>query len=135
MTDPEDLRLYALVRDDVHSLVNTSGKPSAQAMHAQSASMVRVFMRKTWGDDWAQRYGEWLDQCDGEFGTVTVLKAPIERIYAVVRSVCVPCGIIHDPTFPVIDGAVGTSMPLDTCGWVFGSKTDLTPIFENFPLL
>jgi hypothetical protein len=132
----ENLRLYAIVRDDVRSLVEDSGKPSAQAMHAQSASMRRVFCRKTWGSVWAKRYGEWLDQCGGDFGTVTVLKAPYSEIETLTCNFAqFPNGMIHDPTFPILDGAVGTTMPLDTCAWVFGDKDQLSHFLGHLPLL
>jgi hypothetical protein len=136
VTDQENLRLYAIVRDDVRSLVEDSGKPSAQAMHAQSASMRRVFCRKQWGDVWADRYGQWLDQCGGDFGTVTVLKAPFSDIETMTKN-CTgfPNGMIHDPTFPIMDGEVGTTMPLDTCAWAFGDKDHLSPILGHLPLL
>lgn len=136
MADETDYRVYALVRDDVRSLVEDSGKPAAQAMHAQSASMKRVYCNKQWGDEWANLYDQWLNQCEGDFGTVIVLKVPMEEIYGLTKAlVSNPTGIIHDPSFPIIDGSVGTTMPLDTCGWIFGDANHLAPYIGHYELL
>jgi peptidyl-tRNA hydrolase len=136
VSELKDYRVYAIIRDDVRSLVEDSGKPAAQAMHAQSASMKRVYCDKQWGEEWANLYNDWLNQCIGDFGTVIVLKAPIEDIYALSSNVnTIPCGLIHDPTFPILDGKVGTTMPLDTCAWMFGDAVDLEPYLGRYELL
>ena len=128
--------LYILMRDDLDSL--NPGKAMAQASHASNA-----FVKAHQGDDQSKPgfylYGQWECETSQGFGTVLVL-ACNETAMNTAVNVAEYCGfssgVVHDPTYPIVDGDVVHHIPLDTCGYVFGDKDDpvLQSILQHFEL-
>ena len=116
-----DLRLYCLMRTDMASM--NPGKAMAQAMHAQADASDVLDAHPAWSSEWR----EWKNQA-GTFGTTIVLGGSIENIHAAllragrvnVAGKCLPSGLVHDPTYPLVDGSVLHLIPVNTCGWIFG---------------
>ena len=119
--------LYILMRNDMDSM--NPGKAMAQASHASNQFVA------TLPTDAYDIYNEWL-QCNG-FGTVLVLEvteAQMRTSVAVADALDLVSGIVHDPTYPLRDGASTHFIPVDTCAFVFGNKEDCTPVVGNFEL-
>ncbi len=136
--DDNDLRFYIIMRSDIASLASDPGKASPQAAHAQRQADVLIDQEKLWGDKMRDMYQRWDAQSGGNFGTTIVLKATIDQIREKgmnAREYLVPFGIIHDPTFPVTDGVLATTMPVDTCAWAFGYKQDVERFMSGLDLL
>lgn len=123
----QDPRLYILMRTDMPSL--NPGKAMAQAAHAGNMLSEQMII----GDHTSpldDQYKEWLG--DRQFGTTIVLEAPggqkdlDELLHAVnpYHTITLMSGVVHDPTYPVTDGAVTHLVPIDTCVWVFGMSDD-----------
>lgn len=125
--------LYILIRDDLDSM--NPGKGMAQASHAASA-----FALAMTSDSDNQDYQNWVNETKQGFGTVLTLATNKRKMSAVVQ-VANACGfiadVIHDPTYPLVDGKTVHVMPLDTCAYVFvGDKDDpmARAILGNFSL-
>jgi hypothetical protein len=118
---PEDYHLYCLMRNDLDSL--NAGKAMAQAMHAQAmASQMLDEVGKTCHPH-ATAWEGWKAQTKQGFGTTIVLGAnmgQIERALHVFSAAGLANGLVHDPTYPLMDGQVLHLIPVDTCAWVFG---------------
>ena len=129
--------LYILMRNDLDSL--NPGKAMAQASHASNAFVHSVEPAYNVDDE---LFNAWQKSTPQGFGTVLVLsvnEAQMETAVKVAESFGVdkfPCDIIHDPTYPIIDGEVCHHIPLNTCGYIFGDKDDilLQSIVGNFEL-
>lgn len=141
--------LYILMRNDLTSL--NAGKAMAQASHASNA-FVAHFHR------YAQKYNstvvhegiqtatmhgfnEWENSTDQSFGTVLVLAAKMPDIKATVdifNRLNYVAGVVHDPTYPIVDGDVVHYVPLDTCAYVFvpSKETDMiaSALLKRFSL-
>ena len=141
--------LYILLRNDLSSM--NSGKAIAQGSHASNA-----FVQHFHG--FAQEYNskskhsrletetmngfnEWENSTTQGFGTVLVLEANMSSIHAVVNSfkgLQYITGVIHDPTYPIVDGEVVHHIPLDTCAYVFVPNKETDQIasssLKQFPL-
>lgn len=122
--------LYILIRNDLNSL--TPGKAMAQSSHAANA-----FVHHFHG--YAQKYNsttvhesiqtatmngfnEWENSTHQGFGTVLVLEArmaDINPIVSIFKSLNYVAGVVHDPTYPIVDGEVVHHIQLDTCAYVF----------------
>jgi peptidyl-tRNA hydrolase len=141
--------LFILMRNDLTSL--NAGKAMAQASHAANA-FVALFRA------YAEEYNSvlvhnehetanilgfdiWENSTTQAFGTVLVLAAEMREIKSVV-GICQKLGyiadVIHDPTYPIVDGKVVHYIPLDTCGYVFvpSKETDVSAsaFLKEFPL-
>ena len=150
--------LYILMRTDLASM--NAGKGMAQASHASNA-FVFAELKKMLSSPWksvkdfykvfikgemkdASLFIQWVHSTTQGFGTVLVLGVnEIEMRTAVdvaaslgnVREPGVS-GIVHDPTYPLVDGDFCHFLPLDTCGYIFGDKNDpmLGAVVGNFNL-
>jgi hypothetical protein len=74
-----------------------------------------------------QSYYEWKTQTPQGFGTTIVLGASMAQIRTDVEWLKrnnFMAEIIHDPTYPLIDGSVTHLIPLDTCAYVFAPNKD-----------
>lgn len=130
--------LYILMRTDLDSM--NSGKGMAQASHASNA-FVHSMSNK---NDKAvivvnHLYEKWLKETTQGFGTVLVLGVNERQMRAAVivaARVGFVSDVIHDPTYPIHDGEICHTLPLDTCGYVFGDKNDpiLGTLLGNFNL-
>lgn len=141
--------LYILMRNDLASM--NAGKAMAQASHASNA-----FVHHFHG--YAQEYNsttvhesiqtatmngfnEWENSTHQGFGTVLTLEARMADITPVVsifKSMGYVAGVVHDPTYPIVDGEVVHHIPLDTCAYVFVSYKEkdefASMLLKKFPL-
>jgi hypothetical protein len=128
----ENMVLYIIMRSDLESL--NAGKAMAQAAHAGECMRHRV---NRLGNEWRTRYLSWLDQA-GKFGTTVVLAAEapmISRILARAHNGHeLACGWVHDPSYPIDDGMVTHTIPLNTCAFLFGDKREAEELTRLLPL-
>lgn len=122
--------LYILMRNDLDSL--NVGKAIAQGSHASNAFIDKFYatMQEYSVDSSKNEIAEklnadvrkWETSTSQGFGTVLVLEGSIVDIRETIEQVKdrgYICDIIHDPTYPIKDGAVVHHVPLDTCAYVF----------------
>ena len=141
--------LYILMRNDLASM--NLGKAMAQASHASNA-FVHHF------NGYAQEYNsksvhegietatmngfnEWENSTPQGFGTVLTLEGKMGDIQSVVnifKSLSYVAGVVHDPTYPLVDGEVVHYLPLDTCAYVFVPNKEkdefASVLLKRFPL-
>lgn len=141
--------LYILMRNDIQSM--NPGKGMAQASHASNA-----FVHHFHG--YAQEYNarsvhesieiatmnefnEWERATTQGFGTVLILEAKmvdINTAVSIFKSMGYVAGIVHDPTYPIVDGEVVHYIPLDTCAYVFIPNKEqdefASMLLKRFPL-
>lgn len=141
--------LYILMRNDLASL--NSGKAMAQASHASNAFVAHM---KNFAQEFNENpvhieiemeslngFAEWENATTQAFGTVLVLAAKMAEIKSTVdvfKAMGYTADVIHDPTYPIVDGEVAHYIPLDTCAYVFiPSKEDdfmAAAVLKRFPL-
>lgn len=122
--------LYILMRNDLASL--NAGKAMAQASHASNAfaghfhGYAQEYNSKPMYSEIQAStmtgFAEWENSTSQFFGTVLVLAAKMPDIKATVdifRGLGYIAGVVHDPTYPILDGEVVHYIPLDTCAYVF----------------
>lgn len=115
-----EFTLFLLMRNDLESM--NPGKACAQAHHAGTQVAIKDF--RTWDVKHQNWFGKWQQQAGG-FGTVICLAVDERRMRKAMetaKKIDLPHGIIHDPTYPLRDGASFHLIPLDTCAYVFGPK-------------
>jgi peptidyl-tRNA hydrolase len=125
--------LYIFARNDLASL--NPGKLAAQATHA--ANMAQTACERS--SDLKKLWREWAG--DRGFGTAIVLACPpilLEVLSTIEQYGKTATGVVLDPTYPVRDGQVTHLLPLTTCGYVFGRRSDpyvqiLTAGLELYP--
>lgn len=131
--------LYILMPNDLASL--NSGKAMAQASHASNAFAAHVNLSI---EDYNSKqdaseleisicngFAYWENSTSQSFGTVLVLAAKMPDIKSTVdifNGMGYIAGVVHDPTYPIVDGEVVHHIPLDTCAYVFvpSKETDFT---------
>ena len=145
--------LYILMRTDLASM--NAGKGMAQASHASNA-FVFAELKKMLSSPWksvkdfykvfikgetkdASLFIQWVHSTTQGFGTVLVLgvnEIEMRTAVDVAGKLDYVSGIVHDPTYPLVDGDFCHFLPLDTCGYIFGDKNDpmLGAVVGNFPL-
>ena len=129
--------LYILMRTDMDSM--NPGKAMAQASHASNAFVSNA--EPGYNVD-EELFNAWQESTTQGFGTVLVLgvnEAQMRTAVQIAESFGVdkfPCDIIHDPTYPLQDGDTTHFIPVDTCGYIFGDKENITlqAILQNFEL-
>jgi len=144
--------LYILMRSDLDSL--NPGKMVAQGAHAanqfgydmdgleaqhlvdkdnpDTASELTPVQR-----DLVRMFGQWQTSTPQGFGVTLCLDVTGEELPLVVEAAKragFAAGVTHDPSYPLRDGGVTHSLPLDTCGYVFGNKPDLGILLGQFDL-
>jgi len=141
--------LYIMLRNDLSSM--NSGKAIAQGSHASNAfvqhfhGFAQEYNSKSKNShletETMQSFNDWENSTGQGFGTVLVLEASMSSIYSVVNSfkgLQYIAGVIHDPTYPIVDGDIVHHIPLDTCAYVFvpNKETDqlASSILKQFPL-
>jgi len=141
--------LYILLRNDLSSM--NPGKAIAQGSHAANAFVQHFhgFAQEHNSKSKHSRletatmngFNEWENSTHQGFGTVLVLEANMSSIYSVVnsfRGLQYITGVIHDPTYPIVDGEVVHHIPLDTCAYVFVPNKETDQIasssLKQFPL-
>jgi peptidyl-tRNA hydrolase len=144
--------LYIMMRNDLASM--NTGKAIAQGSHASNAfvghfhaTMQEMNAMPSTQENLAKTeaankaFYEWENSTRQSFGTVLVLEANMRNIYTtvdVMKALGYIAGVVHDPTYPIIDGEVVHHIPLDTCAYIFvpNKETDVTAssILKTFPL-
>ncbi len=130
--------LYILMRSDLASMTN--GKSSAQSSHASNAFVMDATNR--WPDPSkpdGHLFRVWQNETTQGFGTVLVLgvnEVQMRTAVDVAEKLGYVSGVVHDPSYPLVDGDFCHFLPLDTCAYIFGSKNDpiLKAIVQNFDL-
>lgn len=138
--------LTILGRNDMDSM--NPGKFGAQCSHASNAFVFdlgsKVIEKSYNGGDLTDvevQYVQWQGATSQGFGTV-VTRAVTERqmrdtVEAAQESGLV-AGLVHDPEYPVQDGATTHLIPVDTCAYLFSMSNDpralaLISRFERYP--
>lgn len=136
------------MRNDLDSM--NAGKAMAQASHASNAFVhhFHAYMQEknaqpvNLGEVQANNkaFYEWENETKQGFGTVLVLEAPMDKIQPtidILKSMGNIAAVIHDPTYPIVDGSIVHYIPLDTCAYVFvPNKDDLitSALLKQFKL-
>jgi hypothetical protein len=129
--------LYILMRTDMVSM--NPGKAMAQAAHAGNALETHfettIQLAMTSSDPHEREksemlnaaYHQWKNQTPQGFGTTIVLGGCMALICLDVRRLQgfgYLSAVVHDPTYPLVDGSVTHLIPLDTCAYVFAPDKD-----------
>lgn len=128
-----EMVLYIIMRTDLDSL--NPGKAMAQANHAFGALSHHIRTKAVRQAD----YLNWRGTTAQDFGTVIVLGGDRGGIQGALNYFAhihpsVVFGWVHDPTYPVQDGATTHLVPLDTCAFVFGTKAECAYLCGRFDL-
>lgn len=113
--------LYILIRNDMASM--NPGKLAAQASHAANAFIFR-FNEQGADTETHKAIYSWQNQTVQGFGTVLVLEGSmldIRQTIEAFKEKDYMADVIHDPTYPIVDGDVVHHIPLDTSAYVFVS--------------
>tara|TARA_R110000851_G_scaffold26079_1_gene74318 strand:- start:1412 stop:1831 length:420 start_codon:yes stop_codon:yes gene_type:complete len=125
MTEKDnDFVLYILMRTDLDSM--NPGKAIAQGAHAANA-FIEEHLRDSGKPEIEASIRDWRKQTTQGFGTVITLgvcEAQMTRAVLFAKERGLRSGIAHDPGYPIRDGSAMHKIPLDTCGYVFGSHSD-----------
>lgn len=147
--------LYILMRTDMASM--NPGKAVAQGSHAANQMVfnyfgsentsarerVRLFAKSLLAavdsadDVVSHLLIRWLTGAQG-FGTCIVLDSngkTMKETVAACKAAGFHAEVTHDPTYPLKDGEAFHLIPMDTCGYVFGSKDALVPYLKDFSLM
>jgi hypothetical protein len=126
--------LAIFMRNDLESL--NPGKAVAQGSHAANQMETVVRARK----DLKDVFASWKQDAQG-FGTALVFEDKWYNIESVVNMVVesknpeVVSGVVLDPTYPLRDGQVTHHIPLHTCAWIFGMKSEVSKYTGGFSLM
>lgn len=125
-------RLYVLMRTDMASM--NAGKAVAQGGHAVTVALMQGYESPrhreelmAWSRETVQRFGTKI--------TLGVNEAQMRSAVKAAQDLGLNAQIIHDPEYPLIDGDVVHLIPLDTCGYVFGTKSQVEHILGPLPLM
>jgi hypothetical protein len=141
--------LYILMRNDTASM--NAGKAMAQASHASNAFVAHF---QSYAQDYNSKpvhgeiqtstvtgFADWENSTSQSFGTVLVLAAKMSDIKATVdifKGLDYVAGVVHDPTYPIVDGEVVHYIPLDTCAYIFVPNKEkdefASMMLKKFPL-
>lgn len=126
--------LAIFMRNDLESL--NAGKAVAQGSHAANQMETVVRARK----DLKNIFESWKHAGQG-FGTALVFEGSWNHIDAelamlkVTKNPNIVFGEILDPTYPLRDGQVTHHIPLHTCAWIFGMKSEVSKYTGGFSLM
>lgn len=141
--------LYILMRNDLASM--NAGKAIAQGSHAANAfeDHYEAYMQKYNAEPvntgiqtaTANGFREWKRSTSQGFGTVLTLEGRMSEFYPVVnifKSLGYIAGVVHDPTYPIVDGEIVHHIQLDTCAYVFVPNKEAdefaSALLKKFPL-
>ncbi len=137
--------LYILMRNDLASM--NAGKGMAQASHASNAFWSHIndtyfdllVDDDTVGLEIERLANIWQNDTSQGFGTVLVLgvnETQMRTAVDIAEKLDYVAGVVHDPTYPLMDGDFCHFLPLDTCAYIFGDKNDpvLGAMVGCFPL-
>jgi peptidyl-tRNA hydrolase len=114
-TQVPDYYFFVLMRTDLASM--NPGKAVAQGTHAASDFEDRM-RQPDLPEHVKAAYAKWRAST-GKFGTTVTLGVNWREMAEIVtnmQNAGFHANIIHDPTYPIQDGAVCHLIPLDTCG-------------------
>ena len=132
-TGADPLITYVLMRTDVPDYFG----PKAQAQSNHAGTKMVFDALSSGNTELLAELTEWEQEAGG-FGTCIVLHtsaAEMRQAVSLAQLLGVHAGVVHDPTFPVRDGDRYTTLPIDTCAYVFGRKSKCRPIVGGFDLL
>jgi hypothetical protein len=136
LPDPKVPYLYILMRSDLDSL--NPGKMVAQGAHAANQFTHEMDNLVAMSGKDNHLYNQWKTSTPDGFGVTICLDVTGYQLPLVVnlaKQAGIAAGVTHDPSYPLLDGKVLHSLPLDTCGYVFGDKSDLRILLGQFDLL
>jgi peptidyl-tRNA hydrolase len=137
--------LWILMRTDLASM--NPGKAVAQGAHAANMALLhaRELSQELLGDDATIAGGrEILDlindwEEDRGFGTTITLGVDGKQLALLIEFASADMdlisGVVHDPTYPLRDGAVTHLIPLDTCGYVFARRGWIEDLLDELSLM
>jgi hypothetical protein len=112
-------KLYIFMRSDLDSL--NAGKGMAQAAHAANqfwANCTKTRDMQEWAKD-GGTFGTTIVLDAAEYSGQLHMLAPALGIKGPLAYYADCFGVVHDPTYPVLDGNVMHLVPLDTCAYFF----------------
>lgn len=141
--------LFLLMRNDLASM--NAGKAIAQGSHASNAFVqhYNAFCQEVNGNPvnldrsvgTINAFNEWERETTQGFGTVLTLEGRMKEFVPVVevfKELGYIAGVVHDPTYPIVDGEVVHHIPLDTCAYIFvpNKEQDMyaEALLRKFPL-
>jgi peptidyl-tRNA hydrolase len=141
--------LYIIMRNDTNSM--NPGKAMAQASHASNAFVhhVKRYSQKVQSRPVntdteisnTKGFYAWENSTPQGFGTVLTLEAKmleIKQSVDIFEKMGYIAGIVHDPSYPIVDGEIVHHIPLDTCGYIFVPNKEedqlATAFLKKFPL-
>jgi hypothetical protein len=80
----------------------------------------------------------WEAETGNGFGTTIVLGVDERKLRSRIgyaQHLGLHAGILHDPTYPLLDGQVLHLIPLDTCGYIFCRKSQGYPVVGDLSLM
>ena len=110
------------------------GKAIAQGSHAANAFVLKMaelyspITEKVEDTDKVILFRDWRNSTKQGFGTVLVLAVTgteLEQTIKLAQELKFIADVIHDPTYPIQDGMVTHYISLNTCGYIFGDKSDI----------
>jgi peptidyl-tRNA hydrolase len=122
---------YILMRNDMKSL--NPGKGMAQAAHAANLCIKNIY--NNYDNDILELLKEWEEERG--FGTTVVLGVTEEELVQIVpkaKYIGLEAALVLDPTYPISDGGTTHHLPVFTCGYIFGLKSDVFPLVEDLRL-
>ena len=126
--------LAIFMRNDLESL--NPGKAVAQGSHAANHMETVVAGNRHMKDI----FKDWKHGGQG-FGTALVFEGRWYEIESAIDMVIqsknadVVVGVVLDPTYPLRDGQVTHHIPLHTCAWIFGMKSEVSKYTGGFALM
>jgi hypothetical protein len=149
LPEPKVPYLYILMRSDMESL--NPGKMVAQGAHAANQfafnmNKLKAAYHHPVGDATLTEttgllidmFAQWETSTPDGFGVTICLDVngtQLPLVVAAAQQMNLCAGVTHDPSYPLLDGKVLHLLPLDTCGYVFGDKSDLRILLGQFDLL
>lgn len=122
---------YIIIRNDMDSM--TPGRACAQAAHAANHCVKTLESRDDMRD-----LREWETQTPSGFGTTIVLQANWHMMNLIRDALSMnetfPYDIVEDPEYHVQDGEVTHLLPVATCMWIFGRKSQIESYVSHLDL-
>ena len=132
MNDNDKPMLYVLMRTDLPDYM--PGKSMAQANHAGTAFITHGFNTH---NPYAVAFRDWLEEGGGGFGTCIVLGVDYRTMLARqerAHHLGLVTEIITDPGYPIRNGHLIATLPIETCAYVFGPAHRCALVTCDLPL-
>lgn len=132
MNDNDKPMLYVLMRTDLPDYM--PGKSMAQANHAGTAFIIGG---SNTHNPYAVAFRDWLEEGGGGFGTCIVLGVDYRTMLARqerAHHLGLVTEIITDPGYPIRNGHLIATLPIETCAYVFGPAHRCGLVTRDLPL-